>query len=96
MKNVLLAAVFAGVLLSSPAAMNADEHDRDRDHDRDRQHQTYNDERHGDRHEWNDNENREWNRYRQEHHVRQSEFEKANRRDQQAYWNWRHEHPDNR
>lgn len=61
---------------------------------RDQSHKTYYDASHKDRHEWNDNEDAAWNRYRDEHHVKQTDFAKASKKQQQAYWNWRHDHPD--
>lgn len=93
MKRLFLGAVLAGALSIVPNTLNA----QDRDHDQNRQdtrNRTYYDANHKDRHEWNDNENSAWNRYRDEHHIKQREFAKANRRQQQNYWNWRHEHPD--
>ena len=84
MKAMLLATVFAGALLTSPAVLHADDHGT----------RTYDDARHGDKHEWNDHENEAWNRYRKEHHIKQSEFARAKRRQQEEYWSWRHDHPD--
>jgi hypothetical protein len=49
---------------------------------------------HKDYHEWNDNENRAWNRYNTENHHKSYEFSKANSKQQSQYWNWRHSHPD--
>jgi hypothetical protein len=49
---------------------------------------------HKDYHEWNDNENRAWDRCLGENHDKSYEFSKANEKQQSEYWNWRHAHPD--
>jgi hypothetical protein len=54
----------------------------------------YEDSAHHDSHEWNDKESQSWQRYLQEHHKKTHDFAKANKREQQDYWNWRHAHPD--
>jgi hypothetical protein len=54
------------------------------------------DKHHKDYHNWDDNENRAWNRYLVENHRDSHEFSRANKREQSQYWNWRHAHPDDR
>jgi hypothetical protein len=54
------------------------------------------DKNHKDYHNWDDNENRAWNRYLTENHRDSHEFSRANKREQSQYWNWRHAHPDDR
>ena len=54
------------------------------------------DRNHKDYHNWDDNENRAWGVYLTNDHRRHYEYVKANHRDQDAYWNWRHAHPDGR
>ncbi len=49
---------------------------------------------HKDYHEWNDNENRAWDRYLAENHHKTYEFSRANEKQRSQYWNWRHSHPD--
>ncbi len=88
MKQLLFAATLAGALWMFPMTSSA------QDHDQNHENKTYYDSAHKDHHEWNDNENTAWGRYRDEHHIKQSDFAKASKRDQQNYWNWRHEHPD--
>jgi hypothetical protein len=53
------------------------------------------DKHHKDYHNWDDNENRNWERYNSENHRKSREFSKEHQREQQKYWNWRHSHPDN-
>ena len=62
--------------------------------DRGKEVRHYEDAAHHDSHEWNDKEDQAWQRYLQEHHKKNHEFAKANKKEQQDYWNWRHGHPD--
>jgi len=52
----------------------------------------YVDTKHHDKHEWNADEDHRYREYLEEHHRKYIEFEKLNRRDQDAYWTWRHKH----
>ena len=54
----------------------------------------YEDQAHHDSHEWNEREDQTYRRYLQERHKKYHDFAKAGRRQQQDYWNWRHNHPD--
>lgn len=54
----------------------------------------YYDSKHRDWHQWNDKEEQSYQRYAEEHHLTNHDFSKASERDQQAYWNWRHKHPE--
>jgi hypothetical protein len=94
MKKLLLAVTVASALGMFANTSSAQDDRQNQSHES-TQKRTYYDASHKDRHEWNDNENSAWNRYRDEHHVKQTEFAKTSRRQQQDYWNWRHEHPDN-
>ena len=49
---------------------------------------------HKDYHNWDDNEARVYEGYRKDHTDFKVTFGKNNRKQQSAYWNWRHEHPD--
>jgi hypothetical protein len=49
---------------------------------------------HKDYHNWDDNENRAYTRYRSENPKMKIEYSKANKKQQSQYWNWRHSHPD--
>jgi hypothetical protein len=51
---------------------------------------------HRDYHNWDDRENQSWGVYLSNNHRRHYEYAKANRREQDRYWNWRHAHPDGR
>ena len=86
MNRVLLVAIFAGAVSLFPSTATA----------QDRGTHTYTDTAHGDKHEWNIREDDAWKRYRHEHHIKQEDFARLKHRQQEDYWKWRHEHPDER
>ena len=49
---------------------------------------------HKDYHKWDDRENQAWRRFLAENHRQEHEFTRADQKEQQEYWNWRHSHPD--
>ncbi len=51
---------------------------------------------HHDYHNWDDREDHAYRRYLAEQHRDYIEYKKLKSRDQRAYWNWRHDHPDDR
>jgi len=57
-------------------------------------HPRYYDREHRDYHEWNDREDRSYRVYLGERHRHYREFHHINRREQNHYWRWRHNHPD--
>jgi Ni/Co efflux regulator RcnB len=68
---------------------------QDRDEHRDAQEvRHYEDREHHDSHEWNEKEDQAYRRYLQERHKKYRDFSKASKKEQQAYWNWRHDHPE--
>jgi hypothetical protein len=52
------------------------------------------DQPHQDYHQWNNNEQRAYQRYAVENHRDNSKFSTLNSQQQGEYWNWRHDHPD--
>ncbi len=55
---------------------------------------SYHDKSHNDDHEWNSHENQAYQVYVKQNHRKSADFSKLKDNDQQAYWNWRHEHSD--
>jgi len=49
---------------------------------------------HRDYHDWDDRETRYYERWRREHRGFAVEFRRNNRRRQEEYWRWRHDHWD--
>lgn len=49
---------------------------------------------HKDYHNWDDREDRAYRHYLQEQHKAYRDIRKQNRREQRAYWKWRHDHKD--
>jgi len=45
-------------------------------------------------HVWADTENPAWRQYLKAHHRKYHEWAKASKREQEAYWKWRDQHPD--
>jgi hypothetical protein len=81
--------VLLGAAIGAPAAVVAsaapqDHRDDNRVYDKD----------HKDYHNWDDHEDKAYRSYLKEQHKGYRDFKKLNDRDQSAYWNWRHEHPD--
>jgi hypothetical protein len=56
----------------------------------------YYDKAHKDYHTWNDDEQRNYTTFLNENHIRPHDFAKAKAAEQQRYWNWRHDHPDDK
>ena len=56
--------------------------------------QRYYDKQHNDYHEWNATEEKNYTVYLGEKHITVHTYQKAKPKEQQDYWKWRHEHPD--
>ena len=52
------------------------------------------DEKHKDYHVWDDHENGAWVRFQDEKKWKHHDWAKANKHEQEQYWEWRHSHPD--
>ena len=86
--------VLSGSLVM-PVAVSAQDRDHPESHQNDQQSRRYEDKAHRDFHEWNAREDQAYRRYLQEHHKKYHDFAKAKRSEQDDYWRWRHDHPDN-
>jgi hypothetical protein len=86
LKAALLGATFIipMTIMTTPQALRADPQTA----------RTYHDKQHNDDHEWNGHEDQAYHMYAKQNHRKAREFSKLNDRDQQNYWNWRHEHSD--
>jgi hypothetical protein len=84
--SVVLSAALITPIAIVPTSLRAQE-----DH---RNARTYRDREHNDEHQWNNNEDQAYRMWNKENHRKNREFSKLKERDQQAYWSWRHEHPD--
>ena len=69
--------------------MRADDKHRNRDD----QHR-YWDASNRDWHEWNEREDRAYRHYLEERREHYRDWARANKRQQEAYWRWRHNHSD--
>jgi S-adenosylmethionine/arginine decarboxylase-like enzyme len=75
--------VLLAIGLTAPLVMAQDQNSR-----------RYYDKTHKDYHRWNDNEQKSYTVFLNENHIAVHTFSKARPAEQQQYWNWRHEHPD--
>ena len=85
--SLLLTAALATpvALMATPLrAQEREEHDRD-------EHRYY-DAEHRDYHNWDDREDRAYRHWLEERHTAYREFNRLNRKEQNRYWKWRHEH----
>ena len=82
-RNRYAAALLLAIGLTAPLVM-ADDHDNRR----------YYDKNHKDYHRWNENEGRSYGVFLNENHLQVHTFRKAKPTEQQQYWKWRHDHPD--
>src|ERR1035437_6928429 len=71
--------------LAMPLALSAQDH-------HDVAVKVYTDDRHHDSHQWNSDEDTKYRSYLQEHHKKYRDFDKVSHRDQQSYWDYRHQH----
>jgi hypothetical protein len=55
---------------------------------------TYHDKKHNDDHQWDSHEDQAYRVYVTQNHRKNRDFAKLKVNDQQAYWDWRHEHSD--
>lgn len=74
--------------LGTPLMVKADDHDHDN--------KRYYDKEHKDYHEWNENEERNFAIFLNGKHLAIHTWDRASPRERQEYWNWRHQHPDER
>lgn len=87
---LLLSATLVAPVLTRAAVTSPDEPRATQNHKR------YYDRDHKDYHDWDDRENGAYRRWiEEEKHETYRDFAKMKRAQQQEYWKWRHEHPDN-
>lgn len=83
---------FLSATLCLPVILPLAGHAQDRD-DHHEEHRYY-DAQHKDYHNWNNDEDRAWRHWLEVNHMEYHDWARANRREQQRYWKWRHEHKD--
>jgi hypothetical protein len=79
--------------LAAPSAMNAAGRPQDNGRQEENHNRVY-DRDHKDYHNWDDNEDRSYRVYLGERHREYHPFVELKVKEQRAYWNWRHAHPD--
>ncbi len=91
--HVVAAAAFA-VLSMSAMPVRAQDRDEHRG-TQEQEHRVY-DSAHKDYHAWNGDEDRRYRAYLQEHHEKYRDFSRLSKKRQREYWQWRHDHDNNR
>jgi hypothetical protein len=86
-----VSSVLLSVALLTPVAAYAQDH-RTQDHEN--QSKRYYDSKHKDYHEWNANEDKSYHQYLSDNHKPDHDWAKASKKEQNSYWDWRHQHPD--
>lgn len=79
-----LGALILGAMTFAPVVMRADDHHDKRYYDSNRK----------DYHEWNEHEQEAYRHWRQEQHRAYKDWNKVSKKEQNEYFRWRHEHPD--
>jgi Ni/Co efflux regulator RcnB len=95
----LVSSFFLTATLAAPMAMSAaakpqDNGRQEERHRDDRDHNRFYDRAHNDYHNWDDNESRFYRQYLNEKRKPYRDFAAVKEKEQRAYWNWRHNHPD--
>ena len=93
-----LSSLFLTAALATPVAMMAaatpqDKDDRNQENRQGENNKRYYDKSHKDYHTWDGNEDRQYQRYQAERHETR-DFGRLSKKQQGAYWSWRHNNPD--
>jgi hypothetical protein len=81
------------VALAAPAAISAAAKPQNNGHQEENRNRVY-DRAHNDYHNWDDNEDRSYRQYLGDKHRDYRPLGETNAKQQRAYWNWRHSHPE--
>src|ERR1700674_4445379 len=90
----LLGAALTIPVIIAPVHLQAQGDRRDNQRSDQQNNRSYHDAKHNDDHQWNDREDQAFHMWAQENHRNVNDFPKLKARDQQSYWNWRHNHSD--
>ena len=93
--NKYVASLFLSAALMAPMgafAMAAPQDDHERHEQEERRERRVYDPYHKDYHNWDDRENGAYRRWHEDRHDAYVDYDRLKKRDQRAYWNWRHEH----
>ncbi len=95
--SLLLIAALAAPVAMMAAASQQDDHNQQnkQENNKDQNNKRYYDKGHKDYHTWDSNEDSAYQRYQIQHHEKRA-FDQLNGKQQTAYWNWRHNNPDDK
>lgn len=77
-----------------PATALAQDNHRDDQRKEADNNRRYKDSKHNDEHAWNAQEDQAYRMWVRENHRKYDDFDRLKAGDQQAYWDWRHNHSD--
>jgi hypothetical protein len=91
-----LGSFLLGAVLATPVVVRADDEHERRERQEANRVQRYYDPQAKDWHEWNEQEERAYHRWWDEHHHDRAfrDWNRLNDRERREYWRWRHEHHD--
>jgi hypothetical protein len=89
--GLLGATLLAPTAFLSGTALAQDHRDEPR---KEAENRRYQDAKHHDEHAWNNHEDQAYRMWLQERRRKYNEFDRLDARDQQSYWDWRHDHSD--
>jgi hypothetical protein len=92
--NKLFASLFVSAALMAPLgafAMPAPQDDHERHEEQERERRVY-DPYHKDYHNWDQREDAAYRHWLEERHEAYVDYEHLKHRQQESYWNWRHNH----
>ena len=89
--SLFLTAAFLAPMGAFAMASPQDDRDHERHEERERERRVY-DPYHKDYHNWDQREDQVYRGWLDTRHAVYVDYEHLKRRDQRAYWNWRHEH----
>lgn len=90
MRTGIISSVLLGVAMMSPIALRAQ--DGDHHHGEAAHQQRYYDKQGKDWHNWDDNQNKMYQRYVEENHRQNRDFAKLSKKQQNDYFRWQHQH----
>lgn len=97
-RYVFSSLVLSAVLFAPAAVFSApgpqDDRRQEEHHQGDKDQNRVYDRYHKDYHHWDDREDHAYRGYLQENHREYRPISELKQKDQRAYWNWRHSHPD--
>lgn len=85
----ILGGLIISIALAAPIAIQAQDHN-----DQNNENKRVYDSSHKDYHQWNSQEDSNYHQWLKDNHRKDHDWNEASKKEQQEYWNYRHDHPD--